>query len=125
MRPERLLSVPVVDVVVVVAVGRSSAVTPASASVVGIARDSEPSTAVVVVVVVVVATGMLVVQVVVAVVARLTAVVVDVAEVVAIVVLVVQVVVAVAALRSMLGDRESPDESLRGVPVVVVVVAFR
>ena len=39
--------------------------------------------------------------------------------------LAMSVVVAVAALRSMLGDLESPDESLRGVPVVVVVVAFR
>ena len=89
LRPERFLSVPVVDVVVVVAVDRGSAVTPFSAPVVDIARDSEPVTAVVVDVVVVVAT----------------------------VVLVVQVVVAVAALRSMLEELEPLDELLLDVPV--------
>jgi hypothetical protein len=36
-----------------------------------------------------------------------------------------EVLIAVAALRSMLEDRESPDESLLDVAVVVAVVALR
>jgi hypothetical protein len=36
-----------------------------------------------------------------------------------------EVLIAVAALRSMLEERESPDESLLDVPVVVAVVALR
>jgi hypothetical protein len=86
----------VVDVVIAVSTGRGSAGT--SRSVVGLARGREPITRPIILqVVVVVVPGMLSIS----------------------------VVIAVAALRSMLEDRESPDESLWGVPAVVVVVAFR
>ena len=112
LRPERLLSSHVVDVVVVVAVvdvvlvvsaGRGSVVTPRS--VVGLARGSEANPRDIILPVVVVA-------------------VVVVTLVVVPGLLVMQVVVAVAALRSMLEDRESLDEPLLDVPVVVVVVAL-